>query len=119
MNKIQETLGDLRRAPGVKGTALVTSDGLMVASALDSVASEDVVAGLTSFLLMTTTRCLQENGMDALTGYTLHATHGKAVFVDVQNSFLVVLMDQFADVEACRGEIGAAALQLRRCSRVG
>ena len=56
MNAIQETLVDLRRAPGVKGAALVTSDGLMVGSALDEGAREDVIAGLTSFLLMTTAR---------------------------------------------------------------
>ena len=119
MNAIQATLVDLRRAPGVKGAALVTSDGLMVASALDEGAREDVIAGLTSFLLMTTARCLQENGMPAFTGYALHATHGKTIFAEVKDSFLVVLMDQFADVDACKGDIGAAALQLRRVQPCG
>lgn len=47
MSKIQEALTELRRAPGVKGGALVTADGLMVAQSLDPRFHDEAVAGLT------------------------------------------------------------------------
>lgn len=119
MNKIHDTLVELRRAPGIKGTALVTSDGLMAAKTLDARFREDVVAGLTSFLTMTTAKTLKEGGFGTFTQFTLHATNGKALFVDIEGSYLVVLLDQFADLDGCRSEIHAAAQQLRRSSKLG
>lgn len=118
MSKIQDTLVDLGRAPGVKGSALVTPDGLMVAQRLDPRFREDVIAGLTSFLVMTTSRCLQESGMDNFEQFVLQATHGKVVFLELDGPLLVVVLDQFADLTACRQEILAAAQELRRCARI-
>ena len=118
MSKIKEALSELRRAPGVKGCGLVTSDGLMVAYDLDRGFREDVVAGLTSFLLSTTLRCLNDSNMGSMSSYMLHATHGKVVVMDLDGSFLVVILDQFADMELCRPEIRAVAQQLRRTAKM-
>ena len=118
MTRIQETLNELRRAAGVRGSALLTPDGLMVAHTLDAQFREDVVAGLTSFLLMTTHRCLRENSMGSFQQFVLHATHGKAVFVELDTSYLVVLLDQFADLDSSRQEIQGAAQRLRRCGKM-
>jgi hypothetical protein len=49
----------------------------------------------------------------------LHATHGRAVFVALGEAYLVVLLDQFADVDGSRAEIQEAALRIRRTTRVG
>jgi uncharacterized protein len=118
VSKIQDALTDLRRSPGIKGSALVTSDGLIIAQSLDAQFRDDVVAGLTSFLLMTTSRCLQDCGMGGFSHFFLHATHGKVVFLELDSSYLVVLCDQFADLEGCRNEINGAAQQLRRAARM-
>lgn len=118
MSKFKEALSELRRAPGIKGCGLVTSDGLMVAHDLDSRFREDVIAGLTSFLLSTTLRCLNESDMGAMSSFMLHATHGKVVVMDLEGSFLVVVLDQFADMELCSPEIRAVAQQLRRTAKM-
>jgi predicted regulator of Ras-like GTPase activity (Roadblock/LC7/MglB family) len=115
---IQESLVELRHAPGVKGAALVTADGLIAASSLDARFRDDVIAGLTSFLIMTTEKALQEVGMPSFMQFSLHATHGKAVIVDLEGSYLIVLLDQFADVDRCRDEIQGAAQGLRRSSHL-
>ncbi|MBK8099749.1 MAG: roadblock/LC7 domain-containing protein [Planctomycetes bacterium] len=118
MSKIQEALTELRRAPGVKGGALVTADGLMVAQSLDPRFHDEAVAGLTSFLLSTTCKSLADGGMGTCERFVLHATHGRAVFAAVEESFLVVLLDQFADFDGCKAEIDVAVQQLRRSSRL-
>jgi predicted regulator of Ras-like GTPase activity (Roadblock/LC7/MglB family) len=119
VSSIQETLAELRQASGVKGCALVTSDGLMVAESLDPRFRDDVVVGLASYLMMSTERVLKEAGLAGFEQFTLHATHGKAVFATLGESFLVVLLDQFADLDGCRGEIQGTVQRLRRLSRMG
>lgn len=118
MSSIQESLNELRRAPGVKGCVLLTDDGLIVAEALGNKFREDVIAGLASYLVMTTDKVLTEGGIQRFDQFTVHAAHGKAVFVDLDGSFLVVLLDQFADLEASRPEIQGAAQRLRRSARM-
>ena len=59
MSKIHEMLTELRRTPGIKGAAVLTADGLVAAESLDERYRSEVVAGLTSYLLMTTNRSLR------------------------------------------------------------
>lgn len=118
MSSIQETLAELRQAPGVKGCVLMMADGLVVAQALDARFRDDVVAGLASYLMMSTQRVLKEAGLQGLEQMQLHAAHGKAVFVALEGSFLVVLFDQFADLESCRDEVHSTTQRLRRLSRL-
>ena len=119
MTSIHESLAELRRANGVKGCMLLTADGLVVAETMDARYRDDVVAGLSSYLLMTTNKVLAEAGLAAFDQFTVHATHGKTVFVNLDGSFLVVLLDQFADLDGCRQEIQGAAQRLRRTARLG
>ena len=119
MSSIQETLAELRQASGVKGCVMLTPDGLVIAQDLDARFRDDVVAGLASYLVMSTERVLKEAFMSSFDQMTIHTAHGKAVFANMESSFLVVLLDQFADLDSCRGEIQGSVQLLRRLSRVG
>jgi predicted regulator of Ras-like GTPase activity (Roadblock/LC7/MglB family) len=118
VSSIQESLADLQRAEGIKGCALVTNDGLIVAEALDEKFRGDVIAGLASYLTMTTNKVLTEGGEGGFDRFTIHAAHGKAVFEQLEESVLVVLLDQFADLEGAQPEIRNVAQRLRRQSRI-
>jgi predicted regulator of Ras-like GTPase activity (Roadblock/LC7/MglB family) len=118
MSKIHEAVGDLRRVSGVKGAAVVTTDGLIAASALEAGLGTDVVAGLASYLMMTTNKSLGEGSLGGCARLSLHATHGKAILVDLTDSYLVVLFDQFADPSSARKEIDEAAVRIRLASRL-
>ncbi len=118
MSKIHDAVGDLRRLPGVKGVAVVTSDGLVAATSLEEGLSADVVAGLSSYLMMTTNKSLAEGGLGGCARLSLHATHGKAILVDLTDSYLVVMFDQFADPMSAHKEIDEAAQRIRRASRL-
>ncbi|MEY4828957.1 MAG: hypothetical protein RLZZ562_753 [Planctomycetota bacterium] len=119
MNPIQETLEDLRHVSGVKGCMVVTHDGLVVADSLGPRYRQDIVAGLSSYLAMTTNRALAEGGLGKFDSFVLHAAHGKSVFHDIGEAVLVVLMDQFADLEQGRHELQSAVQRLRRSARLG
>ena len=118
-NEIHDILAKLDRVRGVKGTGLLTDDGIMVASTLGEDFLEDVVAGLSSFLISTTRRSLREAELGGMfTRFVLNSTHGKVVMLDVGESFLVVITNQFADLGACLVEIQQAGTALRRAARI-
>jgi predicted regulator of Ras-like GTPase activity (Roadblock/LC7/MglB family) len=117
-SRIQDAVAELHRLPGVKGAAVVTADGLIAASSFDAGFVGDVVAGLTSYLQMTTNRCLEAGGLGPCAHLVMHATHGKATFTRLEDSCLVVLFDQFADPGQSRREIQEAAQRIRRASRI-
>ena len=48
----------------------------------------------------------------------LNATHGKAVFVQLEDSYLVVLFDQFAEIEQADREVDEAVARIRRATRL-
>ena len=118
MSKIHDAVADLHQLPGVKGVALITNDGLVVASSLHESQQAEVISGLTSYLLMTTQRCLEEGGLGKATQYVVTATHGKAIVVGIEDSSLVVMLDQFADLARARREATDAAQRIRRASRL-
>jgi predicted regulator of Ras-like GTPase activity (Roadblock/LC7/MglB family) len=118
MTTIREILDSLREVPGIKGTALVTPDGIVIASALSSTLNSDVVAGLASFLITTTRRSLTEGGLGSFNRFMVQATNGKILLMDLGDSFLIVHTDQFARLESSRMEVDEAAAEIQRLSRL-
>ncbi|MFK7742413.1 MAG: roadblock/LC7 domain-containing protein [Planctomycetota bacterium] len=118
MSKIHDAVAELRHAPGVRGAAVVTSDGLVATASLASGIDSEVLSGLTSYMMMTTDRSLEEGGYGSCEKLMLNATHGKAVVMRLDDSFLVVLFDQFAEVDQAEREVGEAASVIRRASRL-
>jgi len=119
MTKMQLALAELRRSQGVKGAAIVTTDGLVAAADLDERFQGEVIAGLSSYLLMTTNRSLNESGIGGCSRFVLHATHGKAIFIPMNDAFLVVVCDQFADFASTQQEVDGIARRLRALARLG
>lgn len=118
MNDMAAILDELNATQGLKGSAVVTNDGIMVQSALTERFSEDVIAGLTSFLISTTRRSLAEGGLGTFRRFVMSCTHGKVVLCDLGDACLVTLADQFASIEACLPAIEAATERLRRAIRI-
>ncbi len=118
MSQIHEIVAGLREVSGVKGTAMLTTDGIMVASELGDEFTDDVVAGLTSFLISTTRRSLEDAGMGTFNRFILNSTHGKVILVDVGDAVLVVMTNQFANLDGCLLKVQEAAAELRRVARI-
>lgn len=118
MSSIQGIVNSLKEAPGVKGAALVTGDGIVIASALGCELNSEVVAGLASFLITTTRRSLTEGRFGTFKRLMIQATNGKLLLLDLGESFLIVQTDQFARLTDSRAEVDAAAEALQSLSRI-
>jgi predicted regulator of Ras-like GTPase activity (Roadblock/LC7/MglB family) len=118
MTSIKDILEDLKFSVAGKGCLLMMHDGTVVATALEEGLEPELVSGLTSFLTSTLDRGLNEGGMGGFTSFNIHSTHGKVLVVDLGDSYLVVLTNQFGALNSSMPEIQEATLQLRRASRI-
>lgn len=117
-NEIQNILTSIGEVSGVVGSAVLTNDGMVVASQLGPGVLDDVVAGLSSFLISTTRRVLQDAGMEPFNRFVLNATHGKVVLVDIGEAYLIVLTDHLASVADGMAVIDRACEDLREAARI-
>lgn len=118
MTTMKDVLVELQGAPTVKGCLVMMHDGIVVTSALEEGIEADLVSGLTSFLTSTLQRALLEGGMGGFSSFTMHSTHGKVLVVDMGESYLVVLTNQFGRLDLNMPEIQEAAHALRRMARI-
>ncbi len=115
---MDKVLAELNTAVGVKGSAVVTKDGILVKSALDPGLKEEVVSALSSFLISTTRRALKECGIDTFDRFILTSTHGKVILVNLQEAYLVVVADQFINIDLTLVEIMSVARKLRNMIKI-
>ena len=117
-HQIKEILEELRRTVAVNGALLMMHDGMAVAHSLDESLEVEMVSGLTSFLTSTVDRGLSDGGMGGFTSFNIQSTHGRMLIVDLGDSYLVVLTNQFGTLSVGMPELQDATIQLRRLSRI-
>ena len=115
---MKEVLRSLSGQPGILGSLVATTDGMVVASCLGGGLNEDAAAALVSSLLMATSRLLNGWGGPRMERLILRATRGKIVVTDLENAYLVVVTDGYLDLNQGLLEIQSAAQQLKRLGRI-
>jgi len=107
---MKEILHRLNDTAGIRGSMAMTQDGIMVASALGPDLEEDVVAALTSALLLAFRRSLHQLGFrEEVREFIITASDGKMVFVNLGNAFLVVVAKKDLELASTMVEIRSAA----------
>ena len=118
---MKRTLEELNRTAGIRGSMVMTQDGIVAASALGPDMEEDVVAALASALLTTVKKSFNHLAPDeGLSELVLTASDGKMVFLDLGNAYLVVVAKRDMALAATMVEIQSAAHRIknRRVSTV-
>ena len=110
---MRSALRRLNEVVGVKGSLVVTKDGMVVASHLARQLQEDVVAAMAANVIRQVHRASEEHGLPYVTRITLVASHGKMMFADAGPAFLVVVMDRNVELGPVGIEIESAAMRIR------
>lgn len=118
MSSMDAVVNELVKSSGVRGCAVATEDGMMIASALQGRFEPDVVAGLASFVIATTRRTMGQDGEDRLDRFVVHATHGKLILTDIGRAFLIVITDQFVHLDPILETVAAATQRLRQLAQI-
>ncbi len=111
-------LEELNRRPGVAGSLLATSDGIVVASRLGSDLDEDAAAALVSAVVSTARRAFRRVADHGISRFVLSATRLKLIVQDVGDAYLVVATDRHLDLERGLLDVEAAAMSLKKLGRL-
>ena len=113
---MRSVLKRLNENVGIRGSMIVTHDGMVVASCLDRRLNEDKVAAMASAVISSTSRALRDHSMSQFQRLTLTASYGKMVFRDTGIAYLVVVMDRKFEPGPTEIEVESA---LRRIKALG
>ncbi len=115
---MREVLKELNTLPGIKGSLVVTPDGIVVASELSSELDEDTTAALVGNVVTQTTRLLDAGRYEEMDRMVLTASRGKIVIQNLTNCQLVVVTNQFINIDLTVLEITSAAIKIRELGRL-
>jgi len=116
---VHEILQKLNQSVGVRGSAVITRDGMLVASELTAELDEQAVAAMAGTLVQRTLSTLSRAGFGDFSVLTIQASSGKMVMVDAEVAFLVAVTDPGVTLDLTMVDISAAAYRLKKRSRLG
>lgn len=110
--RIQKVLEELSSGtPDITGAALVSDDGLIIASVLPAESDEDSIGGMASVLLSLGSRVAGELELDELEQVMIRGSAGNALMVQAgDGALLLVLMTK-------RAKLGLIFLDVKRASK--
>ncbi|RME03067.1 MAG: hypothetical protein D6805_07855 [Planctomycetota bacterium] len=111
---MQEILTELNKDPGIKGSMIVTEDGLTVQEELGPTLDKDTVSALSASVILSTKRLYEEIGWGSFNQFVLTASHGRMVFYDLDGPFLVVVTDMNIKLDQIFIEIASAANKIQK-----
>ena len=113
-----EVLEQLSSQPGILGSLVATTDGIVVQSKLRGGMDEEAAAALVSSLLTHTVGLLTECGRPRMEQLELRASRGKIIVTDLGNAYLVVVTDRNHDLSQGQLEIRSAAKTLSKMGKI-
>ena len=115
---MREVLKKLNSIPGIKGSLVVTTDGIVVASELTSELDEDTTAALAGNVVTHTVSMLNAGEYESMDNMVLTASRGKIVIENLNNCHLVVVTNQFINLDVTLLEITSAAVKIRELGKL-
>lgn len=116
---MHDVLKDLNGKPGVRGSAVVMSDGVVMAALLSRTCDPDSFTALLSALFNQVRKSLGSLALGDLRRMLVSSSRGRFSATNLGNAWLVAELELEIDPETVDLEIQSAASRLRRQLRVG
>ena len=118
-----EQLKKLNEAVGIRGSLIMTPDGMVVASNLGRGLDEETIAALASSVLKALENPASSFRMGSFSlgdvaRFTLSSAHGRLIFEIVDNLVLVAVTDKDMDLELTLLEIAGVTKRLQRMTQL-
>ncbi len=110
---MKDILADLNKEVGVKGSMVVTHDGVVVTSEIAPPLNGDQVAAIASNSIKDINAALGEIKANAFSKFIFNSTFGKMVFLDSGNVYLVVALDKHLNLDFTMLAIASAGRRIR------
>jgi predicted regulator of Ras-like GTPase activity (Roadblock/LC7/MglB family) len=110
---VRRILKGLNELVGIRGSMVVSEDGMVIAACLGRALDEDRVAAMASNVVMNLRRATRKHGIESFDRITLVSSHGKMLFKDTGIAYLVVVMDPNIAIGPTNLEIESAAMRIK------
>ncbi|MBN2492140.1 MAG: roadblock/LC7 domain-containing protein [Planctomycetes bacterium] len=115
---MQDVLDKLNQEMGVRGSLVVTDDGVVAAASLVREEDRDLLGALATDISLKVRSALREGGLEGHSRLVLDAEYGRIVLYDLEVASLVVVLDRTINADATMIEIESAASRIRRLGRL-
>ncbi len=117
----EEIIAILRRlntTEGIKGSLLITPDGMPVTSLLDSSQDEETLAAISSSIYLSINKSMEKLSIGGVTRYVLCSEFGKTFIVGLGGMILIVLAKPSIQIARINVAIFQAANSIRKSGRL-
>ena len=115
---MRDVLDRLNQEMGVRGSLVVTDDGVVAAASMVREEDRDLLGALATDISLKLKSALREGGLEGHKRLVLDAEYGRIVLYDLDVASLVVVLDRTINAEATMIEIESAAARVKRLGRL-
>ena len=110
---MRDVLLSLNKEVGVKGSMIVTRDGVVVAAEILPPLVGDTVAAIASNSIQRVNTGLRNLGANNFSRYLFNSTYGKMIFTETGDAYLVVVLDKHINVDFTMLSVTSAARKIK------
>ena len=115
---MRDVLIALNTLPGIKGSLVVTHDGIVVTSELSNELDEETTAALVGNVVTQTVKLLHVGSYEDMDSMVLTASRGKIVIENLNACHLVAVTNQFINLDLTLLEFKSAAAKIRELGKL-
>lgn len=115
---MRDVLRELNQEVGIKGSILLTQDGIVAAAELGPGLEHDTVAAITSAAVKAFHQALSPLGEAPFSKFVLTASYGKMVFLAAGEAYLVAVLDKDIKIDVSMLAIEGAARRIRSLTEI-
>jgi hypothetical protein len=104
---------DLNKEIGVKGSMILTRDGVVVASEILPPLNGDQVAAIASSTIQRVNISLRDIGARDFGRFLFNSTYGKMIFMETGDAYLVVVLDKHINIDFTMLAVASAARKIK------
>jgi hypothetical protein len=110
---MKDVLVNLNKEVGVKGSMIVTRDGVVVASEIPPPLNGDQVAAIASGSIQRVNSALSGLGAKSFARYLFNSTYGKMIFIETGDAYMAVVLDKHINVDFTMLAVVSAARKIK------
>lgn len=110
---MKQVLVDLNKEIGVKGSMVLTRDGVVVASEIHPPLNGDQVAAIASGTIQRVNLSLRDIGASQFSRFLFNSTYGKMIFTETGEAYLVVVLEKHINIDFTMLAVLSAARKIK------
>lgn len=115
---MKDVLEGLNQEVGVKGSMVVTRDGVVVAAEIPPPLNSDVVGAIASDSIRRINSALDDLGSNEFMRFFFRSTFGRMMFIETGEAYLVVVLDKDINVDFTMLAVASVARKIRNLGNI-